>query len=419
MTMKKIDIAVFGASTRCIALAARELSENINVKVFFDNDICKKGACVSGGYLCVEESRIYVPFDNVCIDVPVNYDNYDFEYLVIFAGRKQEIKEQLMSLGVAPSKIIVFDRLLSNGIVHIPTIYEPHTSLEVLLTQAERAGVPSEAYLQTAQNLLEVCKTIFTSQYKINVLEILVTALKASMEKKIIDYRGVKLDYQLFAINPSLFMYESSDIFMDIIDEEMEQIEFIEGPYSAYGVCVDEGDVVFDFGANYGLFSAIAATKASKGKVYAFEPVKETRDVLQRTVALYDNILIQPYAISDKCGKTQIDVSVYESNQGAASIMNVSSQSVTQEVEMVSLDVFVEEYHIERIDFIKADIEGAERLLLAGANKTLRRFAPKLAICTYHYPEDGALLEFMIKQANPDYVIERAYGKLYAYVNRE
>ncbi len=417
--MKKIDVAVFGASTRCIALAARELSNNINVTVFFDNDIHKKGSCVSRGYLCVDGSKVYVPFDNVCIDMPTNYDSYDFEYLVIFAGRKQEIKEQLMSLGIAPNKVIVFDRMLSNGIVHIPTIYERHFSLEALLAKAAQAGVSSEDYLQEAQGLLEVCKIIFTSKYKINVLEILVTALKASMENKTLDYRGVKMDYQLFSINPSLFMYESSDIFMDIIDEEMERVEFIEGPYSAYGVWVNEDDIVFDFGANYGLFSAIAATMAYRGRVYAFEPVEETRKVLQRTVELYDNILIEPYAISDKCGKTQIDVSTYESNQGAASIMNVNCQSVTQEVDMVSLDDFVEAHHIEKVDFIKADIEGAERLLLAGAKETLRKFAPKLAICTYHYPEDGALLEFMIKQANPDYVIEKAYGKLYAYVKKD
>lgn len=98
--------------------------------------------------------------------------------------------------------------------------------------------------------------------------------------------------------------------------------------------------------------------------------------------------------------------------------MNVNGSSETEEIEAITLDQFVEMNHISKLDFIKADIEGAERLLLAGAKEVLQKFAPKLAICTYHYPEDPALLSFMIKQANPNYIIEKAYGKLYAYVNK-
>ncbi|NBJ04403.1 FkbM family methyltransferase [Lachnospiraceae bacterium] len=90
----------------------------------------------------------------------------------------------------------------------------------------------------------------------------------------------------------------------------------------------------------------------------------------------------------------------------------------TDEVKTITLDQFVKTNHISRIDFIKADIEGAERLLLSGAKEVLQKFAPKLSLCTYHYPEDTALLEFIIKQANPNYVIEKAYHKLYAYVNK-
>ena len=71
---------------------------------------------------------------------------------------------------------------------------------------------------------------------------------------------------------------------------------------------------------------------------------------------------------------------------------------------------------LERVDFIKADIEGAERLMLKGAQETLRRFAPKLSICTYHLPDDKEVLEALIKQANPHYVIEHRWQKLYAHV---
>lgn len=290
--------------------------------------------------------------------------------------------------------------------------------LEKLLLCAE-GGISPAMYKKEAKNLFYICSSIFQRNYRIYVLEILVTALEAAIEHHIIKYRGIKLDYQSFAVNPSLFMCESADIFMDIIEEPLERIEFGEGPYDFAGITVEENDVVFDIGANFGLFSAVAASKARKGKVYAFEPVKETRKILKHTADLYDNIIIEPYAISNICGKSKIDLSTYDFNQGEASVMTVNGSSTkTDEVKTITLDQFVKTNHISRIDFIKADIEGAERLLLSGAKEVLQKFAPKLSLCTYHYPEDTALLEFIIKQANPNYVIEKAYHKLYAYVNK-
>lgn len=415
--MSKINIAVFGGSGRCIAFTARELKNNVNICVFFDNDKNKTGHLVKKGYQYVDGSKVYVPYDNISIDTPDHFNKYEFEYIVIMAGSRYEIKQQLLDLGIEPRKIIVYDRMISSGVIRVPAMQEAF-SLKTLLSQAEKSGISPESYKNEAKNLLSICQTIFKKSYRVNVLEIFVAALEAGIEHHILNYRGIKLDYQLFSANPSLFMYESSDIFMDIIDEEMERIEYIEGPYSFGSVDVEENDIVFDIGANYGLFSAIAASKAKKGKVYAFEPVNETQKILKRTTDLYDNIVIEPYAVSDTCGKTKINISAYASNPGAPSIMNVNCNSKTEEVETITLDYYINKNHISKIDFIKADIEGAERLFLTGAKEVLQKFAPKLAICTYHYSEDPALLEFIIKQANPSYVVEKAYGKLYAYVNK-
>jgi hypothetical protein len=76
----------------------------------------------------------------------------------------------------------------------------------------------------------------------------------------------------------------------------------------------------------------------------------------------------------------------------------------------------VEENNISRIDFIKSDIEGAERDMLRGATKVLQKFAPKLAICTYHLPDDPQVLEQIIKEANPDYRVVHISKKLFAAV---
>jgi FkbM family methyltransferase len=53
---------------------------------------------------------------------------------------------------------------------------------------------------------------------------------------------------------------------------------------------------------------------------------------------------------------------------------------LTENILITTLDKFVEDNKLERVDFIKADIEGAERDMLRGATNTLKTFAPKLAI---------------------------------------
>jgi len=85
-------------------------------------------------------------------------------------------------------------------------------------------------------------------------------------------------------------------------------------------------------------------------------------------------------------------------------------------VDCIDLDTFSHEKNLSRIDFIKADIEGAERHMIKGAKYVLRESAPKIAICTYHLPDDPEVLRELILDANPNYVITEKYKKMYAHV---
>jgi len=57
----------------------------------------------------------------------------------------------------------------------------------------------------------------------------------------------------------------------------------------------------------------------------------------------------------------------------------------------------------ERIDLIKLDIEGSELGALRGAEKSLRRWRPKLAISLYHRPEDFFAIPLWLKSLDCGY----------------
>jgi len=73
----------------------------------------------------------------------------------------------------------------------------------------------------------------------------------------------------------------------------------IEGPYLYKDIQIEKGDVIIDAGANLGLFSALASSLGAT--VYAFEPVKSTREkYLEKTAQLNSNINIIPLALSNE-----------------------------------------------------------------------------------------------------------------------
>ena len=208
------------------------------------------------------------------------------------------------------------------------------------------------------------------------------------------------------------FLFEIGDL---ILPNKLNDFNMIdEGPYEYKDVNVGNGDVVIDCGANIGLFSAIAASKGCS-KCYAFEPVPKAMKYLKKVIDIYsDSIVCCDYALSDFVGKTSMYIGD-ENNLLDSSITN-KSLGGDIEVNVTTIDDFVKNQNINKVDFIKADIEGAERYMLMGATETLKKYEPKLAICTYHLKDDPKVLEDIIKKANPKYVIEHKWKKLYAYV---
>ena len=85
-------------------------------------------------------------------------------------------------------------------------------------------------------------------------------------------------------------------------------------------------------------------------------------------------------------------------------------------VDIITIEDFVESERLERVDYIKADIEGDERDMLKGAMRTVRKIYPKLSLREYHLKDDPEVLERLILYANPNYVLDtniRKYTLMY------
>lgn len=181
---------------------------------------------------------------------------------------------------------------------------------------------------------------------------------------------------------------------------------------------VKKGDVVLDLGSCFGEFAAYAAKKGAA--CYAFEPLMQNRTILQKTVELNHDvegkIVIVPYGVDAESGIKFVAESAFtDSTQLADDAPNGESSEGLEKVETVTLDEWVAKERV-KVDFIKADIEGYERRMLAGATELLKTQHPILSLCTYHLPDDPKVMRDIILNANPRYKIIQRRMKMLAYV---
>lgn len=149
------------------------------------------------------------------------------------------------------------------------------------------------------------------------------------------------------------------------------------------GYTLSRGDVVIDAGAYIGEFTLYAAKAVgAEGKVIAFEPDSCVYKRLIANIELngLENVIAVNKGLWSKNGVLKF---VGDSIKGY-SFMLSGRDSLAQDVSVVSLDSELERLNIPRVDFIKADVEGAELELIKGAVKTLGARLPSLAIASYH-----------------------------------
>jgi amino acid adenylation domain-containing protein/non-ribosomal peptide synthase protein (TIGR01720 family)/FkbM family methyltransferase len=171
---------------------------------------------------------------------------------------------------------------------------------------------------------------------------------------------------------------------------------FEEKIYLQHGVTLNDGDCVFDIGANIGMFSLFVGRECTNAKIYAFEPVPPLLETLRTNVALYGlNAKIFPCGVAadnhpreftyyphltlmsgqfaDLAQDRQV-VKLFESNrhengQDSELLDEVLKERMTTErftCQMRRISDVIREHGLERIDLMKIDVQKSELEVLRG-----------------------------------------------------
>lgn len=141
------------------------------------------------------------------------------------------------------------------------------------------------------------------------------------------------------------------------------------------------GDIVLDVGSNIGFYLLNFSWRAlPNGRVFGFEPHPVTyRKLLTNLSAgVNTNISVNHLAMGDTTGFVEPYV-VRESNLGMNRVKVTSAQNDNR-VPLTTLDIFVNEKGLTKVDLIKIDVEGFEEKVLQGALQTIRRHRPVIHI---------------------------------------
>lgn len=158
-----------------------------------------------------------------------------------------------------------------------------------------------------------------------------------------------------------------------------------------------KNEVFLDCGAYDGdtLLEFMKKSKNQFNKACCFEPVTDACNKLNRMIkdmGVSEKVKAYPLGVFDKKGK------VYFSESGT------SSRIIDTAEGMISIETdTIDNMDIKDVSFIKMDIEGAELAALRGAEKTIKKYKPKLAICIYHKPQDMIDIPLYIMNLGLDY----------------
>jgi FkbM family methyltransferase len=156
-----------------------------------------------------------------------------------------------------------------------------------------------------------------------------------------------------------------------------EQEDWFEDEIKFLRCLLQPGQKIIDIGANYGVYTlSMAKTVGDTGNIWSFEPASSTASFLAAGIKANDfkQIVLEQSALSSACGEAKLSLNT---NSELNSLVHENSSSDnTETVPLVTLDVCMDRYNWQEIEFVKIDAEGEEANILQGGQRFFSELSP-------------------------------------------
>lgn len=163
---------------------------------------------------------------------------------------------------------------------------------------------------------------------------------------------------------------------------------FLNGPYEGeildqFMNVVKTGDTCLDIGANIGHHSIFLSKLVGKtGEVIAFEPIQKLADQINLSAKEnnLDNLKVVVSALGEKNYDTVIHINKYVIGSSSLLATRYGNDVEKINIKVSKLDDIFNSLNIQKIDFMKIDVEGYEWFVLDGGRDVISTHKPKIVI---------------------------------------
>lgn len=153
----------------------------------------------------------------------------------------------------------------------------------------------------------------------------------------------------------------------------------LQGHYKRF---LQPGDVVFDVGGNEGIHAeCFAQLVGGQGALHVFEPIPELASALRTRFGSHPQAKVHEVALSRSKGRSEFVLAKGVLSESGLKERKFSNPAMVKPVRIQVQVDRLDEYArgLDRLDYIKLDIEGGELDCLAGAKETIARCRPVLS----------------------------------------
>lgn len=207
--------------------------------------------------------------------------------------------------------------------------------------------------------------------------------LNLLMEMSVVDRLIIDGDGMYVELNSGIKLYINESDYTQVPiaclcggDYEPEETGMVRKILSYYKG--NKNFTVFDIGANVGWYSLNILSMYSFMRVFSFEPCPATYGRLKKNFKLNGFSTERLVNLGFYKENGTLDFYYDTEESGASSLVNLRGKAGVRKdsVRMVKLDDWAADHEIDRVDFIKCDVEGSEFFVYQGGAKTIEKCRP-------------------------------------------